>query len=87
MQWIRMLSVSHSIWVVWKKDYWTLIFLLEETIIILMEKIILCTTFKFVKNFVKMKDDPNIIMKGANSESAVIVWDREDYLKKPYNHL
>ena len=87
MQWIRMLSVSHSIWVVWKKDYWTLIFLLEETIIILMEKIILCTTFKFVKNFVKMKDDPNIIMKGANSESAVIVWDRENYLKKPYNHL
>ena len=87
MQWIRMLSVSHSIWVVWKKDYWTLIFLLEETIIILMEKIILCTTFKFVKNFVKMKDDPNIIMKGANSESAVIVWDRDDYLKKPYNHL
>ena len=61
--------------------------LLEETIIMLMEKIILCTTFKFVKNFVKMKDDPNIIMKGANSESAVIVWDREDYLKKPYNHL
>ena len=80
MQWIRMLSVSHSIWVVWKKDYWTLIFLLEEMIIILMEKIILCTTFKFVKNFVKMKDDPNIIMKGTNSESAVMVWDREDYL-------
>ena len=52
-----------------------------------MEKIILCTTFKFVKNFVKMKDDPNIIMKGANSESAVMVWDREDYLKKPYHHL
>ena len=52
-----------------------------------MEKIILCTTFKFVKNFVKMKDDPYIIMKGANSESAVMVWDREDYSKKPYHHL
>ena len=31
-----------------------------------------------------MKDDPSIIIKGADKGSIVIVWDRKDYLKESY---
>ena len=31
--------------------------------------------------------DDNIIIKGADKGSAVVVWDREDYLKEAENHL
>ena len=29
-----------------------------------------------------LKDDPNIIIKGADKGYPVVVWDREDYLKE-----
>ena len=29
-----------------------------------------------------LRDDPTIIIKGADKGSAVVVWDREDYLKE-----
>ena len=31
-----------------------------------------------------LKDDPSIIIKGADKGSVVVVWDREDYLKEAY---
>ena len=34
-----------------------------------------------------LKDDPSIIIKGADKGSVVAVWDRDDYLKKPYKQL
>ena len=34
-----------------------------------------------------LKDDPSIIIKGADKGFAVAVWDREDYLKEAYRQL
>ena len=34
-----------------------------------------------------LKDDPSIIIKGAEKGSVVIVWDREDYLREAYRQL
>ena len=34
-----------------------------------------------------LKDDPSIIIKGADKGSVVVVWDREDYLKEAYRQL
>ena len=34
-----------------------------------------------------LKDDPSIIIKGANKGSDVAVWEREDNLKDPYRQL
>ena len=34
-----------------------------------------------------LKDDPSIIIKGADIGSVVVVWDREDYLKEAYKQL
>ena len=31
-----------------------------------------------------LKDDPSIMIKGADKVSLVAVWDREDYLKETY---
>ena len=31
-----------------------------------------------------LKDDPSIIIKGADKGSVVVVWEREDYLKETY---
>ena len=31
-----------------------------------------------------LRDDPTIIIKGSDKVSAVVVWDREDYLKVAY---
>ena len=31
-----------------------------------------------------LKDDPSNIIKGADKDSVVVVWDREDYLRKAY---
>ena len=31
-----------------------------------------------------LKDDPSILIKGADKGSVVVVWDREDYLKEAY---
>ena len=33
------------------------------------------------------KDDPFIIIKGADKGYVVVVWDREDYLKEAYKQL
>ena len=32
-----------------------------------------------------LRDDPTIIIKGADKGSAVVVWDREDYLNEASN--
>ena len=34
-----------------------------------------------------LRDDPTIIIKGADKGSTVVVWDREDYLKEAYKQL
>ena len=34
-----------------------------------------------------LKDDRSIIIKGADKGSAVVVWDREDYLNEAYRQL
>ena len=34
-----------------------------------------------------MKDDPSIITEDAYKGSAVVIWDREDNLKKTYRQL
>ena len=34
-----------------------------------------------------LKDDRSIIIKGADKDSVVVVWDREDYLKEAYRQL
>ena len=34
-----------------------------------------------------LDDDKSIIVKGADKGSAVIVWDRKDYLKEAKKHL
>ena len=34
-----------------------------------------------------LRDDPAIIIIGASKGSAVVVWDREDYLKEAYKQL
>ena len=34
-----------------------------------------------------LKDDTSIIIKGADKDSVVIVWGREDYFKKAYRQL
>ena len=34
-----------------------------------------------------LKDDPSIIIKGADKGSVVVDWDREDYLKEAYRRL
>ena len=36
------------------------------------------------KALYSLKDDPSIIIKGADKGSIVIVWDRKDYLKESY---
>ena len=34
-----------------------------------------------------LKDDPRIIIKGADKGSVVVIWNREDYLKEAYRQL
>ena len=34
-----------------------------------------------------LRDDPTIITKGADKGPAVVVWDREDYLKEASREL
>ena len=34
-----------------------------------------------------LRDDPAIIIKGADKGSAVVVWDREDYLREANSQL
>ena len=34
-----------------------------------------------------MKNDKNVVIKGADKGSAVAVWDREDYIKKSEKQL
>ena len=38
-------------------------------------------------NFNYLLDDPTIIIKGADKGSAVIIWDREDYIKEASKQL
>ena len=34
-----------------------------------------------------LKNDKNIVIKGADKGSAVVVWDREDYIKEAEKQL
>ena len=34
-----------------------------------------------------LKNDTNIVLKGADKGSAVVVWDREHYIKEAQNQL
>ena len=34
-----------------------------------------------------LRDDPTIIIKGADKDSAVVIWNREDYLKEASKQL
>ena len=34
-----------------------------------------------------LRDDPTIVIKGADKDSEVVVWDTEDYLKEASNQL
>ena len=34
-----------------------------------------------------LRDDPTIIIKGADKGSEVVVWDREDYMKEVHKQL
>ena len=34
-----------------------------------------------------MKNDKNIVIKGADKGSAIVVWDREDYIKEAEKQL
>ena len=34
-----------------------------------------------------LKDDPSIIIKGADKGSVIVVWDREDYLEEAYRQV
>ena len=55
-----------------KKDYQTLRFLLKDLTILQKEE---------REALYSLKDDPSIIIKGADKGSVVVVWDKEDYLK------
>ena len=61
---------------------------MEEEILSLDEK-------KFHSNLTKgernalylLRDDASVIIKEADKGSAVLVWDREDYLREANSHL
>ena len=44
-------------------------------------------TIKERKALYDLKNDRNIIIKGADKGSAVVVWDREDYIKEAEKQL
>ena len=44
-------------------------------------------TRKERKAFYSLKDDPSIIINGADKGSVVVFWDREDYLKEANRQL
>ena len=56
---------------------------LEEEILSLDEKISYSNLTKGERNALYLlRDDPSIIIKEADKGSAVVVWDREDYLRE-----
>ena len=61
---------------------------LEEEILSLDEKISYSNLTKGERNALYLLcDDPSIIIKEANTGSAVVVWDREDYLREANSQL
>ena len=61
---------------------------LEEETISLDEKISYSNLTKGRRNALYLlRDDPSIIIKEADKGSAVVVWDREAYLKKAKTQL
>ena len=61
---------------------------LEEEILALDDKMCYSNLTKEERNALyKLRDDPSIIIKEADKGSAVVVWDREDYLKEASNQL
>ena len=73
----RILLLKHIL-VVKRRDYWTFIYLLKDLIILLK---------KNVMHYTNSEMAPTIIIKGADNGSAVVVWDREDYLKEASKQL
>ena len=76
IQGIKTLSLK-LILVVWRRDYWTQILSKGYNNLTKDERDALY----------RLKDDPSIIIKGADKCSVVVVWDREDYLKEAYKQL
>ena len=61
---------------------------LEEEILSLDEKISYSNLTKGERNALYLlRDDPSIIIKETDKGSAVVVWDREDYLKEANSQL
>ena len=61
---------------------------LEEEILSLDEKMSYSNLTKGERNALHfLHDDPSIIIKEADKGSAVVVWDREDYLKAANSQL
>ena len=61
---------------------------LEEEILSLYGKISYSNLTKGERNALYLlRDDPSIIIKEADKGSAVVVWDREDYLREANSQL
>ena len=61
---------------------------LEEEILSLDEKISYSNLTKGERNALYLlQDDPSIIIKDADKGSAVVVWDREDFLREANSQL
>ena len=61
---------------------------LEEEILSSDEKISYSNLTKEERNALYLlRDDPSIIIKEADKGSAVVVWDREDYLREANSQL
>ena len=61
---------------------------LEEEILPLDEKISYSNLTKGERNALYLpRDDPSIIIKEADKGSAVVIWDREDYLREGNSRL
>ena len=72
----KTLSLKHIL-VVQRRDYWTLI----------SSKRFNNLTKEERNALYNLRDDPTIIIKGADKGSAVVVWDRDDYLKEASKQL
>ena len=61
---------------------------LEEEILALDTRLSYSNLTREERQAIKsLKEDPNIVIKSADKGSAVVVWDREDYLQEASNQL
>ena len=60
---------------------------LEERLLVISSKRFNNLTKEEREALYSLKDDPSIIIKGANKGFVVVVWDREDYLRRHIDSL